>query len=291
MSRRRASAGLGTPALLFPPALVGVLFLLLPTLGLLIRAPWSSLSRIYASTNVAEALRISVLTAFEATALSLILGVPLAWVLARVAVPGMGLVRGIVTMPLVLPPVVGGVALFLALGRFGFVGRYLYDWFGLSLPFTQHGIVLAQTFVAMPFLVITVEGALRAGDQDLEEAAATLGAGRMTTFRRVTVPAIAPSLLAGGVLCWARALGEFGATITFAGNFPGTTQTMPLAVYLALETDPEAAIALSLVLLLVSVLVLVGLRDRWLRPATGARGPSGAGLGGAGAAAAPTVIG
>jgi molybdate transport system permease protein len=169
-----------------------------------------------------------------------------------------------VLLPLVLPPVVGGVALLLALGRNGLVGQYLDAWFGLTLPFTTTGVVVAETFVAMPFLVVTVEGALRSSDRGLEEAAATLGSHPFSTFRRVTLPLIGPSLLAGSVLCWARALGEFGATITFAGNFPGRTQTMPLAVYLALERDPEAAIALSLVLLLVSVTALALLRERWL---------------------------
>jgi molybdate transport system permease protein len=161
--------------------------------------------------------------------------------------------------------VVGGVALLLAFSRVGFVGRYLDYWFGLTIPFTPLAVIMAETFVAMPFLIITVEGALRSADQGFEEAAATLGAKRMTVFRRVTLPMIAPSLGAGAVLCWARALGEFGATITFAGSFPGQTETMPIAVYYALETDPDAAIALSLVLLLVSVVVLVSLRDRWLR--------------------------
>jgi molybdate transport system permease protein len=146
------------------------------------------------------------------------------------------------------------------------VGQYLDHWFGVSLPFTTPGVIVAETFVAMPFLIITVEGAFRTADRGLEEAAATLGASRLTVFRRVTLPLTAPSLAAGSVLCWARALGEFGATITFAGNFPGATQTMPLKVYLALESDPRAAMALSLVLLAVSVLVLAGLRDRWLRP-------------------------
>ena len=136
--------------------------------------------------------------------------------------------------------------------------------FGLTLPFTTAGVVLAETFVAMPFLVISVEGALRGADARYEEAAATLGASRWTAFRRVTLPLVAPGIAAGAVLCWARALGEFGATITFAGNFPGRTQTMPLAVYLALEQDLDAAIVLSLVLLTASVIVLVGLRDRWL---------------------------
>jgi molybdate transport system permease protein len=288
---RRRGRPRTVPAALGAPAALALLFLLLPLVALVVKAPWRGMPRILQDSQVAQALRLSLECASAATVLSLVLGVPLAWVLARSRLPGVGVLRALVTLPLVLPPVVGGVALLLAFGRLGIVGRYLDDWTGITLPFTTPGVIVAEAFVAMPFLVITVEGALRAGDQDLEEAAETLGASRMTTFRRVTVPAIAPSLLAGGVLCWARALGEFGATITFAGNFPGTTQTMPLAVYLALETDPEAAIALSLVLLLVSVLVLVGLRDRWLRPATSARGPSGAVLGGAGVATAPTVIG
>ena len=166
---------------------------------------------------------------------------------------------------MVLPPVVGGVALFFSFGRRGLFGQYLDRWFGVRLPFTTWGVVVAQTFVAMPFLVVTVEGALRAADRGYEDAAATLGARRMTVFRRVTLPMVAPSLAAGAVLCWARALGEFGATITFAGSFPGRTQTMPIAVYYALETDPDAAILLGLVLLLVSVAVLVTLRERWVR--------------------------
>ena len=211
-----------------------------------------------------SALRLSLESASAATAASLVVGVPLAWVLARVRLPGIGALRALVTVPLVLPPVVGGVALLLAFGRNGVLGAHLADWFGLSLPFTQLGVIVAETFVAMPFLVVTVEGALRSSDLGLEEAAATLGASRITIFRRVTLPLIGPSLLAGSVLCWARALGEFGATITFAGNFPGTTQTMPLAVYNALQTDPDAAIALSLVLLVVAVAVLALLRDRWL---------------------------
>ncbi len=210
-------------------------------------------------------MRLSLECASAATVASLVLGVPLAWVLARLSFPGLGLLRALVTLPLILPPVVGGLALLVAFGRNGLLGRYFDDWFGLTLPFTTPGVIVAETFVAMPFLVVTVEGALGSADGGLEEAAATLGASRITVFRRITLPLIGPSLLAGSVLCWARALGEFGATITFAGNYPGTTQTMPLAVYNALEVDPEAAIALSLVLLLVAVIVLVGLRDRWLR--------------------------
>lgn len=252
------------PWALIIPALAGLAFLVLPVAGLLIRAPWSTLGTRLAQPEVGEALRLSLVTATVATAVCLLFGIPLAWLLARIDFPGRRLVRALVTVPLVLPPVVGGVALLLVLGRRGLVGQWLDSAFGITLPFTTSGVVLAEAFVAMPFLVISVEGALRAADVRYEEAAATLGAGRWTIFRRVTLPLIAPGVAAGAVLCWARALGEFGATITFAGNFPGRTQTMPLAVYLALETDPQAAIVLSLVLLLVSVVVLTALRERWV---------------------------
>ncbi|HEX9542396.1 MAG TPA: ABC transporter permease [Streptosporangiaceae bacterium] len=253
------------PAPLLAPALVAVAFLVLPLAGLIIRAPWGRLGSVLSGSDATQALQLSLWTASAATVISLIIGVPLAWVLARGSFPGQRLLRALVTLPLVLPPVVGGVALLLAFGRTGFLGQYLDSWFGLTIPFTPVAVVMAETFVAMPFLIITVEGALRSADQGFEEAAATLGATRMTVFRRVTVPLIAPSLGAGAILCWARALGEFGATITFAGSFPGRTETMPIAVYYALENDPDAAIALSLVLLLVSVVVLVSLRDRWVR--------------------------
>jgi molybdate transport system permease protein len=239
--------------------------LLVPLLALLIRAPWRGSGRLLADHHVLVALRLSLECATAATAVSLVLGVPLAWVLARVHLPGIALLRAMVTVPLVLPPVVGGVALLMTFGRNGILGRYLDSWFGVTLPFSTAGVIVADTFVAMPFLVVTVEGALRSSDLGLEEAAATLGASRTTVFARITLPLVAPSLLAGSVLCWARALGEFGATITFAGNYPGTTQTMPLAVYNALESDPQAAVALSLILLLVAVAVLAALRDRWLR--------------------------
>ncbi|MEW9550718.1 ABC transporter permease [Nonomuraea sp. NPDC050783] len=252
------------PWVLVVPALLGLAFLVLPPAGLLVRAPWPTLPGRLAEPHVLEALRLSLVTATAATAGCLLLGVPLAWLLARVSFPGRRLVRALVTVPLVLPPVVGGVALLLVLGRRGLAGQWLEASFGITLPFTTAGVVVAEAFVAMPFLVISVEGALRAADQRYEEAAATLGASRWTVFRRVTLPMVMPGVVAGAVLCWARALGEFGATITFAGNFPGTTRTMPLAVYLALETEPEAAIVLSLVLLAVSVVILAGLRDRWV---------------------------
>jgi molybdate transport system permease protein len=244
---------------------IAVGFLVLPLAGLVVRAPWGRLWSVLSASDATQALQLSLLTASAATAISVVIGVPLAWVLARGSFPGQRILRALVTLPLVLPPVVGGVALLLAFGRTGIVGRYLDSWFGLTIPFSPLAVVMAETFVAMPFLIVTVEGALRSADQGFEEAAATLGASRMTVFRRVTVPMIIPSLGAGAVLCWARALGEFGATITFAGSFPGRTETMPIAVYYALEIDPDAAVVLSLVLLLVSVVVLVTLRDRWLR--------------------------
>lgn len=253
-----------TPWALFVPAVVGLAFLVLPLVGMVVKAPWSTLFTRLGQSGVLDALKLSLFSATLATAISLFFGVPLAWLLARVSFPGRRLVRALVTVPLVLPPVVGGVALLLVLGRSGLLGQWLDRWFGITLPFTTAGVVVAEAFVAMPFLVVSVEGALRAADQRYEEAAATLGASPWTVFRRVTLPLVMPGVIAGSVLCWARALGEFGATITFAGNFPGKTQTMPLAVYLALEDDPQAAIVLSLVLLAVSIVVLASLRDRWL---------------------------
>jgi molybdate transport system permease protein len=260
----RAREGTSVPAPLLLPAALGVAFLVLPVAGLLIRTPWGHLWPLLTAPGVGEALRLSLLSATVATLVSLVLGVPLAWVLARSRIRGRAVLRALVTVPLVLPPVVGGVALFLVLGRQGLVGGWLNEAFGITIPFTTVAVVIAETFVAMPFLVVSVEGALRAADARFEDVAATLGADRWTTFRRVTLPLVAPGVAAGAVLCWARALGEFGATITFAGNFPGTTQTMPLAVYLALQRDPEAAIVLSLVLLAVSLATLLLLRDRWL---------------------------
>ena len=252
------------PLPLLVPAGLGLLFLVLPLVGLLARAPWTTLPQRLTQPGVLTALRLSLQTATLATLLCVALGVPLAWLLARVEFPGRRLVRALVTVPLVLPPVVGGVALLLVFGRRGLLGSWLDATFGVTLPFSTAGVVLAEAFVAMPFLVIAVEGALRGADPRYEEAAATLGAGRWTTFTHVTLPLVAPGIAAGAVLCWARALGEFGATITFAGNYPGRTQTMPLAVYLALETDLQAAIVLSLILLTVSVAILAGLRDRWV---------------------------
>ena len=242
---------------------VALAFFVLPLIGLILRAPWSHAIDELGVPEVGSALRLSLVCSLAATGLSAVFGLPLAWLLARVRFPGRSIVRALTTLPMVLPPVVGGVALLFAFGRRGFVGQWLDQTFHVTLPFTTAGVILAEAFVAMPFFVITVEAGLRSADRRLEEAAATLGAGRWTTIRRVTLPLVAPSLGAGAMLCWARALGEFGATITFAGNLPGTTQTMPLAVYILLESRPEGAIILSLVLLAVSLAVLVVLRDRW----------------------------
>jgi len=245
-------------------ALVAVAFFVLPLVGLLQRAPWSDVWDDLKTPAARDAMRLSLECSLWATALSVVFGVPLAYVLARARFPGRSLVRALVVLPMVLPPVVGGVALLYAFSiNNGIVGGWLHDTFGLQLTFSKAGAVLAETFVAMPFLVITVEAGLRSMDRRYEDAAATLGANRWTVFRRVTLPLIGPSLFAGAALAWARALGEFGATITFAGNIQGRTQTMPLAVYLLLESQQGTAIVLSLVLLAVSVVVLVALRDRW----------------------------
>lgn len=263
MSRRRGQRS-SVPVPVLVLAVVAIGFFALPLVGLLWRAPWSNAWTYLSDDDALTALRLSMVCSLWATGLSVVFGVPLAWLLARVEFRGREVVRALTTLSMVLPPVVGGVALFFALGRRGIVGQYLDRWFDITLPFTTAGVVVAQTFVAMPFLVITVEAALRQLDTRFEEASHTLGASRWYTFRRVTLPAIRPALGAGAVLAWARALGEFGATITFAGNFPGTTQTMPLAVYLSLETNPEEAIVLALVLIVISFGVLVGLRGRWL---------------------------
>ena len=245
-------------------AIVAFAFFVLPLLGLLQRAPWRDLWGDLSAPESRDAIRLSLVCSLWATALSIVFGVPLAYVLARQRFFGRSLVRALVVLPMVLPPVVGGVALLYAFSvNNGLIGGWLLDTFGIQLTFSTAGVVLAETFVAMPFLVITVEAGLRSMDRRYEEAAASLGASRWTVFRRVTLPLIAPSLFAGAALAWARALGEFGATITFAGNIQGRTQTMPLAVYLLLKSRQGTAIVLSLLMLAVSIIVLVVLRDRW----------------------------
>ncbi|HET7529494.1 MAG TPA: ABC transporter permease [Mycobacteriales bacterium] len=236
-------------------ALVAVAFLALPLVAVVGRAPWRSVPSLVTSDAAVTALRMSLECSFGALALAMLAGVPLAWLLARREFRGKALLRALVLVPLVLPPVVGGVALLLAFGRHGLVP--------LHLAFTTWGAIAAEAFVAMPFLVLAVEGALGSVDDRYEEVAATLGAGPLATFRRVTMPLVMPGLAAGAALAWARALGEFGATITFAGNLPGRTQTLPLAVYVALQQDPDAAVAISLLLLALSLAVLLWLRGRW----------------------------
>jgi molybdate transport system permease protein len=260
MTRR----GRGVPLVAALLALVAVAFFVLPLVGLLKKAPWGEVWNDLSDPAARDAVRLSLECSLWSTFFAVVFGVPLAYVLARAHFPGRSLVRALVVLPLVLPPVVAGVALLSAFQRNGgLVGPWIYDVFGFQFTFSTWGVVLAETFVAMPFLVITVEAGLRSMDRRYEDAAASLGAGRWTVFRRVTVPLIAPALIAGSALAWARALGEFGATITFAGNIQGRTQTTPLAVYNLLESDQPLAIVLSLVLLAISVAVLVSLRDHW----------------------------
>ncbi|MCQ4042910.1 ABC transporter permease [Streptantibioticus rubrisoli] len=255
-----------TPLALVLPAVAAVIFLALPLAGVLARAPWSGLVSRLTAPDVTQALGLSLTVSVWALALALLVGVPLAWVLARVDFPGKTLVRALVMLPMVLPPTVGGVALLLGFGRRGLLGPALENLFGVTLPFSTPGAVVAAAFVAMPFLVVSLEGTLVALHPRYEETAASLGARPLRAFFTVTLPMTAPGLVAAAALCWARALGEFGATITFAGNLPGVTQTLPLQVYLMLQDDPEGATAVSLLLLAVAMVVLIALRGRWTGP-------------------------
>lgn len=261
--KRGVRSSTAPPAWAIALSAVAVAFFGLPLIALASRAPWSRTLSILTSEVALDALRLSLVCSAWATMLSIALGIPLAWLLARTRFPGRSAVLALCTVSMVLPPVVGGVALLFALGRRGLVGRHLWEWFGVQIPFSTVAVVLAQTFVAMPFLVVTVESALSRRDRDDEDAARTLGSSAWRTFREVTLPAIRPAVTAGIVLAWARALGEFGATVTFAGSLPGVTRTMPLTVYTALESDPEAAITYSLLMVVVSFAVILGLRDRW----------------------------
>ncbi|MGK5642736.1 ABC transporter permease [Streptomyces sp. URMC 126] len=266
-----------TPLALGVPAGLAVVFLLVPLAGVLARTPWGSLPSRVGSPEVRQALALSLAVSGWALLLSLVLGVPLAWLLARADFPGKALVRCLVMLPMVLPPTVAGVALLQGYGRRGVAGPWLEEWFGVTLPFSTAGAVVASAFVAMPFLVISLEGALAGLHPRYEETALSLGAAPLRVFRTVTLPMVAPGLLAGAALCWARALGEFGATITFAGNLPGETQTLPLQVYLLLQDDPEGATAVSLLLLAIATAVLLALRGRWLGAGTAARRGRGRG--------------
>ena len=252
------------PAILLVPAALATALLVVPLVAMVAAVDWAGLGTELRSEPLREALRLSLVTSTAAMLICLVLGLPLAWVLARVDFSGRGLLRALITVPLVLPPVVAGIALRTAFGRTGAIGEPLLELTGFSFPYTTWGVVLAHTFVSMPFVVIAIEGALRSANKEYDAAAATLGASRWTSFRRVTVPLAMPGILAGMVLGWARSLGEFGATITFNGNYPGTTQTMPTLIYVTRQADQDAALALSLVMLMVSIGVLLLLRDRWL---------------------------
>ena len=265
VNRKKAPAPVNrNPALVSAVGLLALGLLVLPVLGLAQRAPWSALPGLLRDPAVADALGVSLAVSGLATAACVVLGLPLALLLARSRLRPLRLIRAFVMLPMVLPPVVAGTALLFALGRRGLVGQWLDSQFGVSLPFTTAGAAVAAAFVAMPFFVITVESALLQAGTDLEEAGACLGAGRWANLFHVSLPAVRPALLSGAALAWARAVGEFGATLTFAGSFPRRTRTLPLETHLALETRPEAAVAISLVLLAVALAVLVALRDRWM---------------------------
>ncbi|MFL5799286.1 MAG: ABC transporter permease [Actinomycetota bacterium] len=244
-------------------ALPAIAFVLVPVIALAVKAPWSRAGSALSASGAWTALRVSIEVTVGATAISLVVALPAAWALARVPFPGRRVVRAVVVLPIVLPPVVAGVALLAALGRLGLIGGLL-ERAGVRLVFTTAGAALAAAFVSAPFLVLALEAGFRSIDRRLEDAARSLGASRWYVFRRVTLPQLRPALAAGLVLTWARALGEFGATITFAGNFRGTTQTLPLAVFQALQTDPGAAYVVSLLMLGASVAVLVAVGGRLL---------------------------
>ncbi|MDN5790831.1 MAG: ABC transporter permease [Micrococcales bacterium] len=246
------------------PAAIGVLLLLVPLAALLLRADWTRVIPDLGSDIAGPALRLSLLTTTTSAVLCLLLGTPLAWLLARSEHPAMRWLRALLTVPLVLPPVVGGVALLMTWGRNGLIGQYL-EGFGIQITFTTVAVVLAETFVSLPFYVLAVEGSMRGLDERLESVARTLGASDLRYLRTVALPLVLPGIASGLALAWARALGEFGATITFAGNFPGRTQTAPLAVYVGLQHDLQIAISISIALLAVSVIVLGLLRGRWIR--------------------------
>ncbi|HXF73576.1 MAG TPA: molybdate ABC transporter permease subunit [Actinomycetota bacterium] len=254
----------GTAPVAAALAALGALFILLPGIGLLARTPWRDLPERLASGVVADAARISLVVATGAAGLAALLGLPLAWVLARVPFPGRALLRSLVLLPLVLPPVVAGIGLLAAFGRRGILGRPLAT-LGVELPFTTAAAVLAAAFVAFPLFVLAVEAGIRSLDARLEDAAATMGASRWYALRRVVLPLLRPSLSSGLALAWARALGEFGATIMFAGNLRGRTQTLPLAAFEVAQTDPGGGVAIALVLVGISVAVLVVLRGRLFR--------------------------
>ncbi|MET3947076.1 molybdate transport system permease protein [Arthrobacter sp. UYCu512] len=257
---RQPSGFSGMPAWIFAAAAAGALLVLLPLAAMAARVNWAQFIPLVTSEASLTALGLSLRTAAASTALCIVFGVPLALVLARGDFPGQRLLRAFVLLPLVLPPVVGGIALLYTFGRQGLLGRSL-ELAGIQIAFSTAAVILAQTFVALPFLVVSLEGALRSAGTRYEAVAATLGASPGTVLRRVTMPLVLPGLASGAVLSFARSLGEFGATLTFAGSLQGVTRTLPLEIYLQRETDADAAVALSMVLVAVAVIV-VGLSYR-----------------------------
>lgn len=257
---RRAAGYVGLPRWVYLPAAAGAVFVLLPLVAMGSRVDWSRFGSLITSESSLAALRLSLVTSTASTIACLVLGVPMAMVLARTTFRGQRLLRSLLLLPLVLPPVVGGIALLYTFGRRGLLGQSM-EVLGIQIAFSTTAVVMAQTFVALPFLVVSLEGTLRAVGQRYEVVAATLGARPTTVLRRVTLPLVLPGLLSGAVLSFARALGEFGATLTFAGSLQGVTRTLPLEIYLQRESDADAAVALSLVLVVVAVLV-VGLAQR-----------------------------
>ena len=245
-------------------ATLGFALLAIPFIGLSQRTPWSSFVQIATEETVLRSISLSMVIATSSAGICVFLGIPLGWVLARAEFRGLRIMRAIVLLPMVLPPVAGGTALLFALGRKGFVGEKLDSWFGVTLPFTTAGAIIAATFVALPFFVLTIESAAAELDSKLEEASLNLGATPIRTFFTVTLPMLRNSILAGIALSWARALGEFGATITFAGDNPGQTRTLPLQLFVALETNPERAMVIGMLMVLISLSVLVTLRGNWL---------------------------
>jgi molybdate transport system permease protein len=237
------------------PAGLAVVFILLPLVAMATRIHWPQFFSLITSESSVAALKLSLRTSAASTAVCLVLGIPMAIVLARTSFRGQGLVRSLILLPLVLPPVVGGIALLYTFGRRGLLGHSL-EVLGLQIAFSTTAVVIAQAFVALPFLIISLEGSLRSAGHRYEVVAATLGARPTTVLWRVTLPLVMPGLVSGAVLCFARSLGEFGATITFAGSLQGVTRTLPLEIYLQRETNPDAAIALSLVLVAVAVVVI-----------------------------------
>lgn len=254
--RGRPEVSAGLPSWLWPVALVGVALVVLPLIGMASAVDWRGFASLVTSPSSLTALGLSVRTSAASTLLAVCLGAPVALVLARASFPGLRLVRALVLLPLVLPPVVGGLALLYTFGRRGLVGAHL-EVLGLQIAFSTTAVVLAQTFVATPFVVIGLEGALRSAGERYEQVAATLGARPSTVLWRITLPLVAPGLGSGAVLAFARSLGEFGATLTFAGSLEGVTRTLPLEIYLQREVDPDAAVALSMLLVGVAAIIVV----------------------------------